>query len=193
MAKRAASGVYKVPYGLPKLPAVEGFALERARLITQTTDFPTAASLASSASASASTAAHPPCVVYWMSRDQRAEDNWAALYARGLARHLGVPLVVVFSLVPRFLEATIRHFGFMLRGLAETAEALQAKRVPFHLLRGYATETVPAFVRAHNVLGVVCDMSPLRGPLEWVSSVGAKLDALHVPLVQVCMDVYLSL
>lgn len=25
------------------------------------------------------------CVVYWMSRDQRAEDNWAMLFARHLA------------------------------------------------------------------------------------------------------------
>lgn len=40
-------------------------------------------------------AAQGKCVVYWMSRDQRADDNWALLYgrptssaARFLARHL---------------------------------------------------------------------------------------------------------
>lgn len=28
------------------------------------------------------------CVVYWMSRDQRAEDNWAMLYAKHLAQEV---------------------------------------------------------------------------------------------------------
>ena len=59
------------------------------------------------------------CVIYWMSRDQRSEDNWALLYARALASEKDVPLRVVFCLVPHFLEATVRHFGFMIRGLAE--------------------------------------------------------------------------
>ena len=50
------------------------------------------------------------CVVYWMSRDQRVRDNWALLEASRLARASGVALRVVFCLVPRFLDATIRHF-----------------------------------------------------------------------------------
>jgi hypothetical protein len=53
-------------------------------------------------------------------RDQRCEDNWAMLYARWLAAEADVPLVVVFNLVPKFLAATIRHFGFMLRGMPYT-------------------------------------------------------------------------
>eukprot|EP00965_Chrysotila_dentata_P081147 2678778-Pleurochrysis_carterae.AAC.3 len=56
-------------------------------------------------------------VVYWMSRDQRVQDNWALLHARSLALSHGVGLSVVFCLVPTFSEATIRHYGFMLRGL----------------------------------------------------------------------------
>lgn len=28
------------------------------------------------------------CVVYWMSRDQRAEDNWAMLFAKHLAEQV---------------------------------------------------------------------------------------------------------
>ena len=37
------------------------------------------------------------CVVYWMSRDQRADDNWALLYAKGVADARNVPLKVVFK------------------------------------------------------------------------------------------------
>ena len=78
------------------------------------------------------------CVVYWMSRDQRAEDNWAMLMARESAKSLQLPLVVCFNLVPHFLGATLRQFGFMLRGLSETEASLRAKHVPFYLLRGAA-------------------------------------------------------
>ena len=48
------------------------------------------------------------CVVYWMSRDQRVDDNWALLKAQALAAELGLPLRVCFVLAPKFLEATLR-------------------------------------------------------------------------------------
>jgi deoxyribodipyrimidine photo-lyase len=54
-----------------------------------------------------------------MSRDQRVADNWALLFAQELGLKRKVPLAVVFCLVPGFLEATIRHYGFRLKGLRE--------------------------------------------------------------------------
>ena len=41
-------------------------------------------------------------VIYWMSRDQRADDNWALLYAQNLALELEVPLT--FSIVILLLD-----------------------------------------------------------------------------------------
>jgi len=58
-------------------------------------------------------------VVYWMSRDQRVNDNWALLYAQSLAIEYQVPLIVVFCLVPEFLHASVRHYSFMIQGLKE--------------------------------------------------------------------------
>lgn len=55
-------------------------------------------------------------VVYWMSRDARVQDNWAFLFAQKLALKNELPLHVCFSLVPKFLDATIRHYKFMLKG-----------------------------------------------------------------------------
>lgn len=49
-------------------------------------------------------------------------DNWALLNAQELAITLGLPLYVVFNLVPRFLDATERQFGFMLKGLREVEQ-----------------------------------------------------------------------
>ena len=45
-------------------------------------------------------------VLLWMSRDQRAKDNWALLFAQELALKHKAPLAVVFCLVPEFLGAT---------------------------------------------------------------------------------------
>ena len=53
-------------------------------------------------------------VVYWMSRDQRARDNWALLFASGLAAERRSPLLVSFCLVPSFPGANLRHYEFML-------------------------------------------------------------------------------
>ena len=54
-------------------------------------------------------------VIYWMSRDQRAHDNWALLSAQKLAIDKKKDLIVVFSLVSEFLEATLRQYDFMLK------------------------------------------------------------------------------
>ncbi|XP_066458587.1 deoxyribodipyrimidine photo-lyase-like [Eleutherodactylus coqui] len=123
-------------------------------------------------------------IVYWMSRDQRVEDNWAFLYAQRLALKQKLPLHVVFCLVPKFLEATIRHYGFMLKGLQEVAEDCKLLNIPFHLLIGYAKDVLPNFVKEHGIGGVVTDFAPLRVPLQWVSDVSERLPK-DVPLVQV--------
>ncbi|XP_054061324.1 deoxyribodipyrimidine photo-lyase-like isoform X2 [Rissa tridactyla] len=70
------------------------------------------------------------CILYWMSRDQRVQDNWAFLYAQRLALKQKLPLHVCFCLVPKFLDATIRHYGFMLKGLQEVAEVDAHNIVP---------------------------------------------------------------
>jgi hypothetical protein len=72
-----------------------------------------------------------------MSREQRAEDNWALLHAVQLASELGDGAIVkvVFNLVPKFLEATLRQYGFMIAGLKETEAALREKHIPMILLK----------------------------------------------------------
>eukprot|EP00605_Chrysophyceae_sp_TOSAG23-4_P002135 GSChrysophyteH1.ASY1.ANO1.2362.1 assembled CDS len=99
-----------------------------------------------------------------MSRDQRAVDNHAIVYAQGLAQAQGVPLKVVFNLVPKFLDATIRQFGFMLKGLEEVESNLRAAKIPFYLTSGDPCKSIPKFctrlqlpmiqVDAHNIVPV---------------------------------------
>jgi deoxyribodipyrimidine photo-lyase len=85
-------------------------------------------------------------IVYWMSRDQRASDNWALLFALETAAKREVPLAVIFCLVPEFLGAASRQYGFMLKGLKEVEKQLKEKNIPFFLLVGPPQEEIPKFI-----------------------------------------------
>uniref|UniRef100_K7F2M8 Deoxyribodipyrimidine photo-lyase n=1 Tax=Pelodiscus sinensis TaxID=13735 RepID=K7F2M8_PELSI len=111
-------------------------------------------------------------IVYWMSRDQRVQDNWAFLYAQRLALKQKLPLHVCFCLVP--------HFGFMLKGLQEVAEECKELAIPFHLLVGFAKDVLPPFVTGRGLGGG----APLRVPAQWVEDVRERLPG-DVPFVQV--------
>lgn len=124
-------------------------------------------------------------VLYWMSRDQRAEDNWALTYAQQLAKKRKAALHVAFCLVPKFLDATIRQFDFMLKGLQEVETTLREAKVPFHLVRGKAPEEIPALCARLSISAVVCDMSPLRVPMGWARGVADALQAKDIPVIQV--------
>jgi deoxyribodipyrimidine photo-lyase len=95
------------------------------------------------------------------------QDNWALLHARQLADEHGVGLSVAFCMVPGFLGATIRHYGFMLKGLAEVEAELLELGIPFTLLQGEPGTALPDFVRRHEVAAVVSDFSPLRISRGW--------------------------
>lgn len=120
----------------------------------------------------------PGAVLYWMQRDQRVADNWALLYAAFCAAQLNVPLYVVFNLVPRFGDATLRHYNFMLRGLAEVESDLKQLGIPFYVLQGEPSVTIPAFVSEHQVGQVVTDFNPLRFTDMWRKVVAEKLPVL---------------
>jgi deoxyribodipyrimidine photo-lyase len=132
---------------------------------------------ASAAAGGAAAAGGVKCVVYWMSRDQRAHDNWALLHAQQLACAQGVPLYVAFCLLPSFLGAPLRHFAFMLRGLSDVEAELRAVGVPFHLLRGAPAEVLPAFAAARGASTLVCDFSPLNIARGWKEDVASALPA----------------
>jgi deoxyribodipyrimidine photo-lyase len=126
----------------------------------------------------------PNGVVYWMSRNQRVQDNWALLQAQSLGIRYSCPLHVVFCLTDKFLDATIRHFKFMIDGLEEVHSECKNLNIQFHLLRGTAGEQIPKFVSNHQMGAVVCDSSPLKIHRSWVEEVRKNLSA-NVPLIQV--------
>lgn len=119
-----------------------------------------------------------------MARDQRVEDNWALLFSQNLAFKNKVPLHVIFCLTDNFLDATVRHFIFMLKGLEEVAKDCKRLNINFHLLRGDHSKEIPNFVKENIFGALVCDFSPLRIHRGWVESIKKALPG-DVPLVQV--------
>ena len=117
----------------------------------------------------------PGPVVYWMSRDQRAHDNWALLFAQQLALQRKVPLIAVFCLVPEFLNATIRHYGFMLRGLEETMQNLSKENIPLTVIHGQPGKALPRFLKLHRAGILVTDFDPLRIKRTWQAEVASVI------------------
>jgi deoxyribodipyrimidine photo-lyase len=115
-------------------------------------------------------------VVYWMSRDQRADDNWTLIFAQELALEKKEPLIVVFSLVNRFLGATIRQFDFLLRGLKETEAELKSKNIPFVFQRGLPYEKVIKYTNKINASVLVTDFDPLKIKMEWKEKLFSVID-----------------
>lgn len=117
----------------------------------------------------------PGPVVYWMSRDQRASDNWALEYARALALDRRRPLVAVFSLVPDFLGATLRQYSFMLKGLEEVERTLAGRNIRFILLEGEPRGRLPRFVTEVGAAAMVTDFDPLRIKRRWKDEVAGRI------------------
>jgi deoxyribodipyrimidine photo-lyase len=86
-------------------------------------------------------------VIYWMSRDQRATNNWALLYAQERARELDTYVIVAFTLVTKFLEAPLRAYDFMLKGLIETEQTLQKYNIPFILKIGEPASSIQELIK----------------------------------------------
>lgn len=114
-------------------------------------------------------------VIYWMSRDQRVTDNWALLYACEAAARTGAPVAVAFNLVPEFLGAGARQFGFMLRALRLLEPKLRALGIPLFMLSGDPTKTIPELAGSAGAALMVCDYSPLRLGRAWRDGVAERL------------------
>jgi deoxyribodipyrimidine photo-lyase len=124
----------------------------------------------------------PGPVVYWMQRDQRVNDNWALLFAQERALKMCQPLLVVFCLAPGFLGATIRQYGFMLRGLAIVEGNLKQNNISFFILKGLPHETLPRFLVKEGAGMLVTDFNPLHLKMEWCRKLSDRID---IPIYEV--------
>jgi deoxyribodipyrimidine photo-lyase len=121
-------------------------------------------------------------VLYWMNRDQRVKDNWALSHAQSHALEKKVPLIVLFCLSPRFLDATELHYNFMLKGLQGIERDLGAKHIQFVLLHGEPKDAVPVFITACGAGMLITDQNPVRIAREWKAAVAS---VITIPMIEV--------
>jgi deoxyribodipyrimidine photo-lyase len=125
---------------------------------------------------SAPVGARGKCVVYRMRRAQRAFDNPALEAAVAAARALSIPVVTFFGLMRRNRRANLRHYAFMLEGLADTAARLEKRGIGFvmRLCDGLGTNREFArFCAQVQPALVVADEDAMRGERGWDREVAA--------------------
>ncbi|MFN5006503.1 MAG: deoxyribodipyrimidine photo-lyase [Ignavibacteria bacterium] len=116
------------------------------------------------------------CIVYWMSREQRIQDNWALLSALHESQKRNVNVIIAFTLVPQFLDATIRQFDFMLKGISEAQQNAHSLGIPFHFfLEKDPAKAITSFANSVNAGAVFTDFDPLNIKLKWKQDAAATL------------------
>jgi deoxyribodipyrimidine photo-lyase len=104
-------------------------------------------------------------VLYWMQQSQRAEHNPALEYAVQQANAHDRRLLVGFGLMDDYPEANLRHYRFMVEGLADVAESLAERNIKFVVQHGHPTDV--AIRLASAATAVVCDRGYLRHQKSW--------------------------
>lgn len=122
------------------------------------------------------------CVVYWMSREQRANDNWALLYAQDISQQLNLPLIVIFILDTYKTEASQDHFNFMLKGLEQVSQQLGKLNIPFNLLNGSAITIIPQLIKNDYCAYLVTDFAPTNKNRHIKSQISQNIE---IPFVEV--------
>ena len=113
-------------------------------------------------------------VLYWMQQSQRAVFNHALEFAADQANRLGLPLVVGFGLTDAWPEANLRHYTFMLEGLAETLTELAGRGIQLVVQKGNPPDV--ALNLGRQAALIVCDAGYLRHQRQWRGQVAKNAD-----------------
>lgn len=120
-------------------------------------------------------------IVYWMSRDQRVNDNWALLHAQQLAISYSTHLHVVFVQQNQFLQAQERVFECMRNGLALVGQELFDLNITFEILTGLPQNELPKYLDKVKAATLITDFSPLKIKTDWLKDLAPRANcSIHV-------------
>ena len=108
-------------------------------------------------------------VLYWMQQSQREDCNHALEYSVRQANQQNLPVLVCFGLTDDYPDANLRHYYFMLEGLAETKASLEKRGVKMVVRKG-APDRI-ALDLGKKASMIVCDFGPLRHQRVWRKNV----------------------
>lgn len=115
-------------------------------------------------------------ILYWMSRDMRASDNWALLYAQSLAKKYDTPLIVCYNLEIGFEGGGLRQHAFKVGALERIEKTLTTYNIPLYCIS--KTDTISeliTFITKNKIGYVVTDFSPLRIARQWIDRVSKEI------------------
>ena len=117
-------------------------------------------------------------VLYWMQQSQREAHNPALEYAIERGNELGKPVLCAFGVDAAYPDANLRHFAFMLEGLAETAAALADRKIKLVGRFGSPPEVIAEL--AGDAALIVCDRGYLRHQRSWRADLAGSCGAAVV-------------
>lgn len=135
-------------------------------------------------------------VLYWLSRDLRAHDNWALLAAKDMAEARGVSLIVAYNLDPKFLGGGLRQFAYKQAVLTELADELGEFDIPLIVtVEPNSVAKLLEFINKENIGLLVTDFGPLKLNKKWQTQVSKSIkipfyevDAHNVVPCQIASD-----
>ena len=118
---------------------------------------------------------HSPALTGWqpVAASVRAELNACLVWFDSVLNQ--VHLANTLLQVPAYVHAGARQFCFMLRALEKVGPKLKALNIPFFMLQGDPTETVPKLVADSKASLLVTDYAPLRLGREWRDKVSSAM------------------
>jgi deoxyribodipyrimidine photo-lyase len=125
------------------------------------------------------------CVVYWMQRALRITDNPALDIATEAANHLGLPVVVFFSVIPNYPNANLRYYHFLHQALRDAAEDAAERGVEF-VVRRPPENRLESFLEEVEASLLIGDENPCREPERWRRILSKRL---RIPYWTVDADV----
>lgn len=112
-------------------------------------------------------------VLYWMQTSQRVFYNHGLSCAASISNKLNLPLLVFFGLTEDFPEANLRHYSFMLEGLAETSEELKKRNIRMVVWIIDPVEGVTGL--AEDAAAVITDFGYLKTNEDWIFRASRKI------------------
>lgn len=115
-------------------------------------------------------------VVYWMSRDQRIDDNWAVHFSIELSKKLKQPIIIIFNLIDNFPSANLRNYEFLLQGLKEQQIKAESLNIPLILLFGKPEIEIVDFINKVKASNLISDFDPLKIKRIWKKEIAKRID-----------------
>jgi deoxyribodipyrimidine photo-lyase len=113
-------------------------------------------------------------VLYWMNRDQRANDNHALSFAQALALREKQTLLVYFGLDLSLNKYNERQLTFLIQGLESLETRLASYNLLFIMTIGDIIECLINTIKKYKIATVVTDFSPLKADRGSIAALANK-------------------